>query len=123
MKILLDENIPHDLRPQLRNHDTFTVAYLGWAGLKNGRLLDIAGKNGFEVLVTGDLSLKYQQNFTGRRIAVVSLSAINWPIIEPHVDKIVAAVDAAEPGTFTRVECGLFARGKRKPHSPKTPER
>lgn len=118
MRILLDENIPHDLRPHLRHHDTFTVAYLGWAGLKNGLLLNVAEKAGFEVLITGDLSLRYQHNFTGRRIAVVSLSAINWPIIEPHAARIVAAVDAAEPGTFVRVECGVFARGK---HNPKTP--
>jgi hypothetical protein len=57
LKVLLDENIPHDLRPFLRHHETFTAAYRGWAGLKNGELLDAAEKAGFDVLVTGDLSL------------------------------------------------------------------
>jgi len=118
VKVLLDENIPHDLRPHLQHHSTFTVAYLGWAGLKNGRLLEAAEEDGFDVLVTGDPSLSYQQNFSGRRIAVVSLSAIGWPIIEPHVAKIVAAVDAVEPCTFVRVECGVFVRGKRNPTEP-----
>ena len=94
MKILLDENIPHDLRQYLDHHDTFTAAYLGWSGLKNGELLKAAETQGFDVLVTGDLSLRYQQNMAGRKIAVVSLSAIGWSVIEPHVEKIVVAVDA-----------------------------
>ena len=114
MKVLLDENIPHDLRPHLRHHDTFTAAYLGWAGLKNGQLLDAAEKDEFEVLVTGDLSLVYQGNMAGRKIAIVSLSAIGWPIIEPHVMKIVSAVDNIAPGSFTRVEVGKFDRPARR---------
>ncbi len=116
MKVLLDENIPHDLRPHLAHHDTYTVAYLGWAGLKNGRLLESAEANGFDVLVTGDLSMSYQQNLSGRRIAIISLSAIGWPIIEPHAAKISSAVDDASIGSFVRVECGVFARGKGKQH-------
>lgn len=118
MKVLLDENIPHDLRPYLCHHETYTAAYLGWAGLTNGVLLDSAERERFDVFVTGDLSLTYQQNMAGRRIAIISLSAIAWPIIERHVSKIVAAVDEAEAGTFVRVECGVFIRGRRKPNSP-----
>jgi hypothetical protein len=51
LKVLLDENIPHDLRPDLRHHDTFTAAYLGWAGLKNGELLDAAKKTSSKSLL------------------------------------------------------------------------
>jgi hypothetical protein len=76
LRVLLDENIPHDLRPFLSHHETFTAAYMGWAGLTNGRLLDAAEKEGFDVMVTGDLSLQYQQNMVARRSALVSLSAI-----------------------------------------------
>jgi hypothetical protein len=112
LKVLLDENIPHDLRPFLRHHETFTAAYMGWAGLTNGQLLDAAEKEGFEVLVTGDLSLKYQQNMVARRIALVSLSAIGWPVIEPHVGKIIDAVDGAVPGSFVRVDVGKFRRSR-----------
>ena len=93
----------HDLRPFLTHHEAFTAAYLGWAGLKNA-LLEASEKGGFDVLVTGDLSLSHQQNITGRRLAIVSLSAVNWPVIEPHVGKIVHAVDEAVPGSFTSVE-------------------
>lgn len=114
MRVLLDENIPHDLRIHLGDHQIFTVAYLGWAGLKNGQLLEAADREGFDVLVTGDLSFSYQQNLTGRRIAIVSLSAIGWPIIEPHVARILTAINAARPGTFVRVDCGLFVRKKRR---------
>ena len=115
MKVLLDENIPHDLRPYLRHHETFTAAYLGWAGLKNGQLLEAAENDCFDVMVTGDLSLTYQQNMAARKIAIVSLSAIGWPVIEPHAAKIVEAVDSAKPGSFTRVACGTFVRLRRRP--------
>jgi hypothetical protein len=118
LRVLLDENIPHDLRPFLRHHETFTAAYMGWAGLTNGRLLDAAEKEGFEVLVTGDLSLKYQQNMIARRIALVSLSAIGWPVIAPHVGKIIDAVDGAVPGSFVRVDAGSFSRLRSRPEGP-----
>ena len=54
---------------------------MGWAGLKNGELLRTAEENGIEVFVTGDQTLAYEQNLTGRRLAVVALSAIQLPII------------------------------------------
>jgi hypothetical protein len=113
VKVLLDENVPHDLRPFLSSHETFTTAYLGWAGLKNGNLLDAAEREGFEVLVTGDRTLQYEQNLAGRKIALVSLSAVNWPVIAPHTAKIAAAIDAAVAGSVTRVDCGAFSRRPR----------
>jgi len=113
LKVLLDANAPHDLRPFLRHHDTFTAAYMGWADLTNGALLRVAEDGGFDVLVTGDKTLHHEQNLEGRKIALVSLSAVSWPVIEPHVAKIVAAVNGAVSGSFTRVECGAFVRLRR----------
>jgi len=52
--VLLDETLPHSLREHLLQHETFTAAYMGWAGLKNGQLLDVAEASAFDVLVTGD---------------------------------------------------------------------
>jgi hypothetical protein len=118
VKVLLDENIPHDLRPALGHHDTFTVGYMGWGGLKNGKLLDAAEGAHFDVLVTGDKTLEYEQNLEHRNIALVALSAVNWPVIELHVAKVVAAVDSAKPGTLTRVDCGSFSRRRMKPREP-----
>jgi hypothetical protein len=71
-----------------------------------------AEDGGFEVLVTGDLSMPHQQNLAGRRISIVSLSAIGWPIIEPHVARIVSAVDESTAGGFSRVDCSAFSRKK-----------
>lgn len=92
--------MPHALRACLRPHQTATAAYMGWAGWKNGELLDAAENAAFDVLVTGGLSPAYQQNMSGRKIAIVSLSANNWPIIRSHAAKISAAVNAAVQGSL-----------------------
>ena len=68
------------------------------------------GKNGVGVLLTGDGPLSHEQNLTGRRLAIVAMSAIQLPIIKKHLPKIVAAIDAAAPGSFQMVDCGAFSR-------------
>lgn len=110
MKVLLDENLDHSLRKYLGGHDVVTVTFMGWAGLKNGELLETAEENGIEVLVTGDRTLQYEQNLTGRRLAIVALSAIQLPIIRANISKVVAAIDNAVPGSFQAVDCGSFRR-------------
>jgi predicted nuclease of predicted toxin-antitoxin system len=110
MKVLLDEDLPHKLRLCLLNHDASTVAYVGWNGLKNGELLSAAETAGFEVFVTGDKKLRYQQNLKERRIGIVLLSAQDWPTLKGKQAEISSAVDAALPGSFQVVECGEFRR-------------
>lgn len=110
MKVLLDENLDHSLRLPLGHHDVVTVAYMGWAGLKNGELLRTAEKHGIDVLLTGDSTLNYEQNLAERRLAVVTLTAIQLPIIRNHLLKIIAALDNATPGSFQVVDCGTFIR-------------
>lgn len=110
MKVLLDENIPHKLRKSLGHHDVVTVLYMGWSGLKNGNLLRVAEEAGIEIFVTGDKAMSYQQSMAGRRLAVVALSAHNWPIIKHRLAEIIDAVDHATPGLFQTVECGSFRR-------------
>jgi hypothetical protein len=73
---------------------------------------------GLDVILTGDLSLEYQQNISVRKIAIVSLSAHNWRIIRNHLATIVAAVAGAQPGTLARVDCGTFVRRSKKPKGP-----
>jgi hypothetical protein len=75
VKVLLDENLPHDLRHHLLGHEVFTVAYLGWRGTKNGELLRRAAVAGFDALVTMDNGVSYQQNTTALSLAIVILSA------------------------------------------------
>jgi hypothetical protein len=90
VKVLLDENLDHALRKLLGQHEVVTVAYRGWAGLKNGELLKTAEDDGIDVFLTGDGTLSYEQNLTGRRLAIVALSAIQLPIIKQHLPKIIA---------------------------------
>jgi hypothetical protein len=72
--------------------------------------LRTAENDGFEVFVTGDQTLAYEQNLNGRQIAVVVLSAIEWHMVGPNLPAIQAAVDEAAPGSYQLVECGLFHR-------------
>jgi len=113
VKVLLDEQLPHRLRKHLGAHDVFTVDYMGWAGLKNGELLGVAEADGFEVFLTGDKNLAYQQNLAERRMAIITLSAIDFDILKPKLSLIVAAIDSAEPGSFLMVECGSIGRQER----------
>ncbi len=103
MKVLLDEQLPHRLRNHLGAHDVFTVDYMGWSGLKNGELLKVAEVEGFEVFLTGDKNLSYQQNLVSRRMAILVLSAIDFDVLKPNLSLIVAAIDNVEPGGFLMV--------------------
>jgi len=75
----------------------------GWDTLTNGDLLAEAERAGFEVLLTADKNMRYQQNLTGRRIALVVLSTPQWPLVRLHLDIIAAAVNAATPGSYAEV--------------------
>ena len=110
MRVLLDENLDHALRKLLGDHEVVTAAFMGWAGMKNGELLQAAEDNGIEVLLTGDLTLNYEQNLARRRLAIVALSAIQLPIIKGHIPAIIDAIEKAVPGSFQVVECGTFSR-------------
>ena len=105
MLVLFDNGTPRTLARHLIDHHTVTEARArGWEELENGELLDEAEAAGFEVLVTTDKNLAYQQNLSARKIAVVVLGKGRWSIIKPHVARVVAAVNAATPGSFAEVE-------------------
>jgi len=113
VRVLLDHNLPHSLRTSLGklcDHEIFTASYMGWGDLRNSELLTATEQKGFEVFVTGDQSLVHEQNLRGRRLAVIALSANNWPIIKNRVPDILAAIDAATPGSFNMLNCGEFRR-------------
>jgi predicted nuclease of predicted toxin-antitoxin system len=110
MKVLLDENLDHRLRRSLGAHDVFTTSFMGWAGLKNGKLLAAAESDSFDVLLTGDQSLYQEQNLSGRRLAVVAMSSVEWQIIQPYLQTITNAIDSAVPGSCSAVDCGTFSR-------------
>ena len=108
MKIILDESVPQKLRLLIEGgHTVVTVWYQGWSGLKNGALLDAAEQAGFDLFITADQELSYQQNLTGRKMALVVLSTNNWSFIKSHIGAVMAAVDAAKPSSYTEVEIPL----------------
>ena len=72
---------------------------MGWATLENGDLLS-AAESSSDALITTDQNLRYQQNLTGRRLAVLVLPTTSWPLIQRHLPKVIAAVNALRPGEF-----------------------
>ena len=76
----------------------------GWERVENGELLTLAEAAGFEVLVTTDQNLSYQQNLKSRKIAVVVLGKGQWGLIKTRIPEIVAAVNAATPGSFAEID-------------------
>ena len=76
---------------------------LNWSTLENGELLATAEAAGFDVFLTTDKNLKYQQNLASRSIAIVVLGTTSWPRIKAAVESVAAAVDAAERGTYEEV--------------------
>jgi hypothetical protein len=107
------------LRADLPDHEVFTAVYAGFGGFKNGELLKAAEDAGHEVLLTGDLSLEYQQNMAGRKIAIVSLSANSWRIVQHHIPAIAGAIATAQSGAFSRVDCGEYSVSKRPQDPPR----
>jgi predicted nuclease of predicted toxin-antitoxin system len=105
MLVLFDNGTPRTLARFLIDRHMVTEARArGWEELGNGDLLHAAEAAGFEVLVTKDKNLSYQQNLGGRKIAIVVLGLGRWSLIKPHVAQVVAAVNAATPGSFSEVE-------------------
>jgi len=104
MLILFDHNTPNGLAHHLAGHTVEKAKDRGWDRLSNGDLLAAAEEAGFEVLLTADKNMRYQQNLTGRKIALVVLSNSPWRLVRQHVDKIAGVVAAAAPGSYAEVE-------------------
>ena len=98
MRILFDQGTPVAIRRFLTGHFVRTTRQEGWATLANGNLLRVAEDAGFELLLTTDNSLAYQQNLKGRKLAIVVLSRNRWLSVRRMMPKIIVAVDAATPG-------------------------
>jgi hypothetical protein len=104
MLILFDQATPVPLRPYLKGHVVRTAAQQGWDRLRNGDLLGAAEAAGFNMLLTTDRNMRYQQSLAGKKIAVLVLSRQQWGQLRPHVQLVVDAVNAAAPGSFAEVE-------------------
>ena len=103
MRVLLDQGTPAPLRDYLRGHEVITAFEMGWSELSNGELLAKAREQ-FDLLVTTDQQMRYQQNLESRRIAVLVLPHANWIKLEPHAGAIAAAVSSMQPGSYIEFE-------------------
>jgi len=114
LRILFDKNVPVGVRGCLAGHEARTFADMRWhPQLENGELLKACEEEGFDVMVTADQNIRYQQNLTGRRLVLVVLGSNIWPIVRDHQAAIAAKVDAALPGSYEFIEMPLPPRRRK----------
>ena len=105
MLILFDHGAPRGVARAIAGHTVITARARGWERLTNGALLKVAEEAAVDLLFTTDRRIRYQQNLTGRKIAIIVLAGTTkWSRVRRHVDRIAAAVNAATPGSYTEVE-------------------
>ena len=105
MKLLLDENLPHQLRLELPGHEVITVAYMNWSGIENGELLRRAAEAGFDALITNDRGLEHEQNLDALPIAVIVLlaKANTVEAVRPLYGQLQAALAHLGPRRFVKL--------------------
>src|SRR4051794_29309990 len=103
MLVLFDHGTPRSIARSLI-HTVVEARTKGWDRLTNGELLKAAEEAGFDVLLTTDKNIQYQQNLKGRKIAIVVLGNPQLPVVQLHIERVVAAVNAATPGSYALFE-------------------
>lgn len=103
MKILFDNGVPNPIAKALAGHEISFSRRIGWHEFANGELIAKAEEAGFALFLTTDKNLRYQQNLTGRALAVVVLGNSQWPDVRLCLDRIAAAVNGATRGSYTEV--------------------
>jgi hypothetical protein len=103
MRIIFDQGTPAPLRRHLRPHEVDTVAERNWSTLTNGELLRMAKEDGYDVLVTTDQNLRYQQNIEEWQIGVVVLMSTSWPRIQHRVAEVAEAVSSVASSGYVEV--------------------
>jgi hypothetical protein len=105
MRILFDQGTPAPLRTHLIGHDVKTAFELGWSNLQNGELLAMA-ENSFDLPITTDQQLHFQQDLSGRKLSVLVLMTTSWRRIQLHIPQILKAIDAINPGDYLVLTLG-----------------
>ncbi len=102
MRILLDECVPWPIHKLLAGHQCETPQQRGWGGIKNGELLNLA-ESDFDLFITCDQGIRYQQNLAGRRIAILELSTNKWRNIQASAALIQSSIAILNPGEFRTI--------------------
>jgi predicted nuclease of predicted toxin-antitoxin system len=100
VRIILDRGVPVPLRRFLAGHDVATAWQKGWSKLSNGDLVAAAEAEGFDLLVTTDQNLRYQQDLRGRKLAILVLMIANWAALQPHGGTIATAASNMNTGEY-----------------------
>jgi len=103
MRILFDQGTPVPLRQYLTEHVVTTAYEEGWSNLSNGDLLKSAEDKGYQILVTTDRNLRYQQNLSDRQIAIVVLLSTSWPKIRIQTDKVCGVINVIKVGDYVEI--------------------
>lgn len=99
MRILFDQGTPVPLKRHLSGHTVSTAYDMGWSNLANGDLL-AKTESQFDLMVTTDQNLRYQQDLKGRKLAILVLPTTSWPEIQKHTSEIASAVSGMKPGAY-----------------------
>ena len=103
MRILFDHNTPRPLCHHLTEHTIDIADEMGWAAIRNGNLLDNAEREGYEIVISADQSMRYQQNIARRQVGVVVLLSNRWPDVQMRIEDIRAALEGIQPGELREV--------------------
>jgi hypothetical protein len=104
MRILFDHGTPSGIAGSLSGHEVTETIERGWDRISNGELLNVAEAAGFDVLLTTDKRIRYQQNLAGRKIAIVVLGNSTWRIVRLYLDRIASVVGQTTPGSYSEVD-------------------
>jgi len=104
MKILFDNGTPKRIAASLIGHEVTYARQIGWEQLENGELIQRAEDAGYDILLSTDKNIRYQQDLSKREIALVILGNPQWPQVRLFLDRIAAAVNASTPGSYTEIE-------------------
>ena len=104
MRILFDQGVPRGLIASLQGHDVTEARKLKWETISNGELLNLAEGAGFDLLLTTDKNVRYQQNLADRKISIVVLGNSPWWLVRQHLDRIALVVAKATPGSYAEVD-------------------
>jgi hypothetical protein len=103
MRILFDHGTPSGIAKALSGHDVTEAIERGWDRISNGELLNVAEAEGFDILLTTDKGIQYQQNLRNRKMAIV-LGNSTWRAVRLYLDRVVLAVNEVTPGSYSEVD-------------------
>jgi hypothetical protein len=99
VKILIDESLPRYLRRVLAGHEVQTVQEMGWGGVKNGPLLALA-ESAFDIFLTADKNLRYQQNLAGRRLVVIVFPSNKLSVVKTLEESLKSRIAQTQAGDY-----------------------